>query len=336
MGKDGYKIYIDGQWINKDETFDDFNPASGETWAEIPDGTRQDAQKAVAAAAAARAGWAAMPHAQRAGYLLKAADILEKRQQDFADALIDEGGSWIGKAMFESGYVPGLFRTAAASVYQMTGEILPSDHGKVSMVVRQPLGVISVISPWNFPLLLSARGLAFALAVGNTVVLKPSEETPVSGGLLIAELFAEAELPPGVFNVVTCSRNHVAEVGDELIVNPAVGGISFTGSTAVGRQVASKAGMMLKKACVELGGKDSLIILEDADMELALNAASFGTFMHQGQICMSVEKIIVDESIAAEFTERFVAKVKSFNVGDPRQMPAAIGQDSRAGYRCGR
>ena len=325
MGNDGYKMYIDGQWIKKDETFLDFNPASGDTWAEIPDGTREDAQKAVAAAAAAQVDWAAMPHAQRAGYLLKAADILEKRQQDFADALIDEGGSWIGKGMFESGYVPGLFRTAAASVYQMTGEILPSDHGKVSMVVRQPLGVVSVISPWNFPLLLSSRGLTFALAVGNTVVLKPSEETPVSGGLLIAELFAEAELPPGVFNVVTCSRDKVTEVGDELIVNPAVGGISFTGSTAVGRQVASKAGMMLKKACIELGGKDSLIILEDADMDLALNAASFGTFMHQGQICMSVEKIIVDESIAAEFTERFVAKVKSFNVGDPREMLNVIG-----------
>ena len=314
MDTDGYKMYIDGQWVSKDETFADYNPASGDTWAQIPDGNRGDAQQAVAAAAAARAEWAAMPHARRAGYLLKAADILEKRQQDFADALIDE-----------SGYVPGLFRTAAASVYQMTGEILPSDHGKVSMVVRQPLGVVSVISPWNFPLLLSARGLAFALAVGNTVVLKPSEETPVSGGLLIAELFAEAQLPPGVFNVVTCSRASVEEVGDELVVNPAVGGVSFTGSTAVGRQVASKAGMMLKKACVELGGKDSLIILEDADLELALNAASFGAFMHQGQICMSVEKIIVDESIAAQFTERFVAKVKSFSVGDPREMPNVIG-----------
>ena len=325
MDIDGYKMYIDAQWIDTDETFADFNPATGDIWAEIPNGSREDAAQAIAAAAAAQSEWSALPHGQRAGYLLKAADILEKRQQDFADALIDEGGSWIGKAMFESGYVPGLLRAAAAAVYQMTGEILPSEHGKISMAVRQPLGVVSVISPWNFPLLLSTRGLSFALAVGNTVVLKPSEETPVSGGLLIAELFAEAQLPPGVFNVVTCSRDNVAEVGDELITNPLVGGISFTGSTVVGRQVASKAGMMLKKACVELGGKDSLIILEDADMELALNAASFGTFMHQGQICMSVEKIIVDESIAAEFTERFVAKVKSFKVGDPRQMPNVIG-----------
>jgi len=325
MDIDGYKLFIDGQWIDKDQTFSDFNPATGDVWAEIPNGTRADAGRAITAAAAAQAEWAALPHAQRAGYLLKAADILEKRQQDFADALIDEGGSWIGKGMFESGYVPGLLRTAAAAAYQVTGEILPSDHGKVSMVVRQPLGVVSVISPWNFPLLLSTRGLAFAMAVGNTVVLKPSEETPVAGGLLIAELFAEADLPPGVFNVVSCSRDNVAEVGDELITNPLVGGISFTGSTAVGREVASKAGMMLKKACVELGGKDSLIILADADLELALNAASFGTFMHQGQICMSVEKIIVDETLAAEFTERFVAKVKTLNVGNPREMPNVIG-----------
>jgi aldehyde dehydrogenase (NAD+) len=325
MTANGYKMYINGEWVSHDDTFADYNPATGEVWAEIPNGTREHAGRAIEAAAAAKAEWGAMPHQQRAGYLLKAAELLEKRQMDFANPLIDEGGAWIGKSMFETGYVPGLFRTAAAAVYQMTGEILPSDHGKISMVVRQPLGVVTVISPWNFPLLLSARGLAFALAVGNTIVLKPSEETPVSGGILIAELFAEAQLPPGVFNVVTCSRENVEEVGDELVTNPQVGGISFTGSTAVGRQVASKAGQMLKKACVELGGKDALIILDDADMEKALNAATFGTFMHQGQICMSVEKIIVDAAIAAEFTERFVEKVKTLSVGDPREMANVIG-----------
>jgi aldehyde dehydrogenase (NAD+) len=325
MDNKKYKMYINGQWADTGGTFADYNPASGEVWAEIPDGTREDAKKAIEAAAAAQAEWAAMPHTQRAGYLLKVADILEKRQMDFVNALIDEGGGWIGKGMFETGYTPGIFRAAAAAVYQMTGDILPSDHGKVSMVVRQPLGVVTVISPWNFPLLLSSRGLAAALAVGNAVVLKPSEETPVSGGLLIAELFEEAELPPGVFNVVTCSRESVAEVGDELISNPHINGISFTGSTAVGRQVASKAGELLKKACVELGGKDALIILDDADMERALNAATFGSFMHQGQICMSVERIIIDESIADEFTKRFVEKVKTLNVGDLREMPNVIG-----------
>ncbi len=147
----------------------------------------------------------------------------------------------------------------------------------------------------------------------------------MSGGLLIAELFEEAELPPGVFNVITCSRESVAAVGDELTTHPQVAGISFTGSTVVGRQVAAKAGELLKKVCVELGGKDALIILDDADMERALNAATFGAFMHQGQICMSVERIIVDESIAGEFTERFVEKVKTLNFGDLREMPNVIG-----------
>jgi len=322
---DGHKMYIGGEWISPNGTFADYNPATGDVWAEIPDGTREDARKAIETAAAAQAEWAAMPHPQRASYLLKAADILEKRQMDFVDVLVNEGGGWFGKGMFETGYVTGIYRAAAATVYQMTGEILPSDHGKISMVVRQPLGVVSVISPWNFPLLLSSRGISVAMAVGNTVVLKPSEETPVAGGLLIAELFEEAGLPPGVLNVVTCSRDNVEEVGDELVSNPHVGGISFTGSSAVGRQVASKAGYMLKRAAIELGGKDALIILDDADMERAVNAATFGTFMHQGQICMSVERIIVDEAIADEFTERFVEKVKTLKVGDPREKANVIG-----------
>lgn len=320
-----YKMYLGGEWTGQNGTFADYNPATGEVWADVANATRAEARQAIEAAAAAAEGWAATPHPQRASYLLKAADILEKRRMDFVNVLADEGGGWMGKGLFETGYAAGIYRAAAAAVYQVTGEILPSEHGKVSMAVRQPLGVVTVISPWNFPLLLSSRGLTFAMAVGNTIVLKPSEETPVAGGLLIAELFEEAGLPPGVFNVVTCSRENVEEVGDELVTNPHVKGISFTGSTAVGRQIASKAGYLLKRAALELGGKDALIILEDADMERALNAATFGTFMHQGQICMSVERIIVDEAVADEFTERFVDKVKSLKVGNPREMENVIG-----------
>ena len=218
-----------------------------------------------------------------------------------------------------------LYRAAAAAAYQVTGEILPSDHGKLSLVVREPLGVVSVISPWNFPLILSSRGFATALAVGNAIVLKPSEETPVAGGLLIAEILEEAGIPKGVFNVVTCSRNNVGEVGDELISNPAVRGISFTDSTAVGQQVAAKAGGLLKKCCVELGGKDALIVLDDADIEHAVNAATFGSFMHQGQICMSVERVIVHEAVADEFIAKFVANTKKLKVGNPREMANCIG-----------
>jgi aldehyde dehydrogenase (NAD+) len=218
-----------------------------------------------------------------------------------------------------------VYRAAAAAAYQVNGEILPSDHGKLSLVMRVPLGVVSVISPWNFPLILSSRGFAPALAVGNCVVLKPSEETPVAGGLLIAEIMEEAGIPKGVFNVITCSREHVAEVGDELISNPAVRGVSFTGSTAVGREVAAKAGGLLKRCCVELGGKDALIVLDDADVEHAVNAATFGSFMHQGQICMAVERVIVQSKIAKEFTDKFVANTKKLKVGNPREMANCIG-----------
>ena len=195
----------------------------------------------------------------------------------------------------------------------------------VSMAVRRPLGVVSVISPWNFPLLLSLRGLSFALAAGNTIVLKPSEETPVTGGLLIAELFEEAGVPGGVLNVVTCSRDNVAEVGDELVANPNVRAISFTGSTAVGRQIAGQAGSLLKIACIEAGGKDALIILDDADMDRAVDAATFGSYMHQGQICMAAERLVVDQSIAGEFTDRLVERTKALKVGNPMEMENIIG-----------
>jgi aldehyde dehydrogenase (NAD+) len=320
-------LYIDGQWTPAKQggQFPVLNPSTGEVWTHVADAGRADAAAAIAAAQAAQPAWAALPHSERARFLGKAADVLEARKQDVVDALIDEGGSWVGKAMFEAGYSAGVYRAAAAAAYQVAGELLPSEHGKVSLVMREPLGVVSVITPWNFPLTLSSRGFAIALAVGNTIVLKPSEETPVSGGLLIAEVMAEAGLPKGVFNVVPCSREHVSEVGDELIANPAVRGVSFTGSTPVGTQIAAKAAGLLKKCCVELGGKDALIVLEDADIEQAVNAATFGSFLHQGQICMSVERIYVHRDVAAEFTEKFVANTKKLKVGNPREMANAIG-----------
>src|SRR5882672_10230755 len=320
-------LYVNGQWVaaaNK-ATFPVYNPSTGEVWTRVADAGRADAAAAIAAAAEAQPKWAALSHSARAALLSKAADVLAARAKEFQEALVDEGGSWIGKTMFETGYSIGVYRAGAAAAYQVTGEILPSDHGKLSLVVREPLGVVSVISPWNFPLILSSRGFAVALAVGNAIVLKPSEETPVAGGLLIAEVLEEAGIPKGVFNVVTCSRDNVAAVGDELISNPLVRGISFTGSTAVGQQVAAKAGGLLKKCCVELGGKDALIVLDDADIEHAVNAATFGSFMHQGQICMSVERVIVHKDVAAEFTEKFVANTKKLKVGNPREMANCIG-----------
>lgn len=323
---DNYKMYINGEWVNGGNgTFDVYNPSTRDVWQQIPDASVENAKDAVAAANDAKEAWAATNHVERARYLLKAADIVERRKPEIADLLVDEAGSWIGKAMFEIGYVVDLLRAAAAAAYQVKGEILPSDHGKLMMVERVPLGVVSVISPWNFPLLLSGRGIGVPLAVGNTVVLKPSEETPVTGGIIYAEIFEEAGLPAGVFNVVTCSRDSVQAVGDVLVTSPEVGGISFTGSTAVGRQIARDGAYHLKTVAMELGGKDALIILDDADMERAVDAATFGTFMNQGQICMSTERIIVHESLAEEFTGKFVERVQGLGIGNTRELGCPIG-----------
>lgn len=320
--KASYKLFTGGDWKKASGgTFPDYNPSTGDVWNEIADATREDAQAAIEAAAAAFPKWSATPHPERARLINKAADILEQRKADIADIIVDEGGGWIGKAMFEIGYVVGLLRASAAAAYQVHGEVLPSEHGKVMLVDRVPLGVVSVISPWNFPLLLSTRGIGVAMAVGNTVVLKPSEETPVAGGVFLAEIFEEAGLPKGVLNVITCSRANVADVGEELVTNPKVKGISFTGSSAVGREIAREAAYHLKRFGMELGGKDALIILDDADLDKAIDAATFGSFMHQGQICMSVERIIVDASIADKFTKAFVKRAKKLGVGDPRRNP---------------
>ncbi|HXK53437.1 MAG TPA: aldehyde dehydrogenase family protein [Hyphomicrobiales bacterium] len=310
-------MYIGGGWSSAKHMFKDLNPSDDSLWAEVPDADAGDARRAIEAAQDAFAEWSALPFTRRAQFMLRVAEIFEKRKMEIVEALQGEGGGWFGKGMFETGYVPEIFHAAAASNYAAIGEVLPSEHGKVSMAVRRPMGVVSVISPWNFPVLLTARGLAFPIAAGNTVVLKPSEETPYCGGLLFAEIFEEAGVPEGVLNVVTCSRDRVAEVGDEMIANPLVKGISFTGSTAVGRQIAAKAGAHLKKCCVELGGKDSLIVCEDADMERATAAANFGSFMHQGQICMSVEKVLVHEKIFDAFLKRFVERAAKLTVGDP-------------------
>ncbi|MBV0910908.1 aldehyde dehydrogenase family protein [Anianabacter salinae] len=318
-------MYVGGQWLQTTRHFDDINPSDGSVYARVPDGGRAETRAAIDAAQAAFPAWAALMHTERARYMLKIADVLERRKMDYVAAAVAEGGGWFGKGMFESGYVPEVFRAAAAMCYNAIGEMMPSDHGKISMVQRVPMGVVGVISPWNMPGILTARGFAFPLAAGNTIVLKPSEDTPYAGGLFFAEVLHEAGVPPGVFNVITCSRDRVSEMGDELVEHPLVKGISFTGSTPVGRQIAAKAGAHLKKACVELGGKDSLIVLEDADMDRATSAASFGAFMHQGQICMSVEKVLVQESVYPEFLRAFVARASKLKTGDTASKDNVIG-----------
>jgi aldehyde dehydrogenase (NAD+) len=197
-------LFIGGRSVSTSKTFADLNPADGSVWAQVPDGGRREARVAIEAAQAAFPAWSALPFNQRAHYMIKVAEAFERRRAQIVEALQSEGGGWFGKGMFETGYVPEIFHAAAASTYAPLGEVIPSEYGKVSLALRQPLGVVSVISPWNFPVILTGRGIAFALAAGNTVVLKPSEETPYCGGLLFAEVFAEAGVPEGVLNVVTC------------------------------------------------------------------------------------------------------------------------------------
>jgi len=325
MAKQLKGMFIGGNWATTANTFPDYNPSDGSVWANVPDAGVAETRAAIEAAHDAFPEWAALPFTKRSHLLIKAGEIFESRREEIVEAIQNEGGGWFGKGMFETGYTAEIFPAAAAANYGSIGEILPSEYGKLSMAVRRPMGVVSVISPWNFPLILSARGFLFPLVAGNTIVLKPSEDTPYLGGLLFAEVFEEAGLPKGVFNVVTCDRGNVAAVGDELIENPLVKGVSFTGSTAVGRQIAAKAGAHLKKCCVELGGKNSIIVCDDADLDRATQAANFGAFMHQGQICMSVERIIVHEKVYDKFLDQFLARVRKLKVGSTTEKDNILG-----------
>ena len=229
--------------------------------------------------------------------------------------------------MFQMGFVPGLLRQAAALAYAPLGQIIPSDHpGTLAMGVAQARSASSrAIAPWNAALILSARSIAAPLALGNTVVLKPSELSPVVGGLIWGEIFAEAGLPAGVLNIVTHAPGEAAPIGDELVENPAVRRINFTGSTETGRRLAEAAGRQLKRVVLELGGYNPLIVLADADLDYAVNASAFGAFLHQGQICMSTRRIIVERPIADEFTARLAEKAKTLKAGDPNEHDTIIG-----------
>jgi acyl-CoA reductase-like NAD-dependent aldehyde dehydrogenase len=323
-----YKMYINGEWVDAldREMYDDYNPYTGEVFAKVPAGKRADAKRAVDAAAAAFLTWSHTLPAERRTLFLKAADILEKRREELIAIIAEETGGAFGWAIFQTQFAPGLLREAAGQVHRATGEIIPADlPGAFYMAIRQPVGVVAGIAPWNAPLILSLRSICLPIAYGNTAILKPSTESSVIGGVVIAEAFHQAGFPRGVLNLVTNGPGRSGEVGDELIENPAVRRINFTGSTAVGRQLAEKAGRHLKRVAFELGGHNPLIILRDADVDYAVNAATFGAFFHQGQICMSVRRVIVEKPIAKEFTEKFVRKVSALKVGNPKEPDTVIG-----------
>jgi acyl-CoA reductase-like NAD-dependent aldehyde dehydrogenase len=321
-------LYIGGAWTDAadGQTFEDLNPYTGEVIATVSAGMRADAAKAIDAAAAAFPDWAASAPAVRQKVFLEAATILERRRDEVVGRLASETGCTFGFAMFQMGFVPGLFRQAAGLAYHPVGQVIPSDvPGTFAMGIRRPVGVVAAIAPWNAALILSARSIAAPLIAGNSVVLKPSQESPFVGGLLWAEVFEEAGLPPGVLNVVTHAPGDGSKIGDEFAENRLVRRINFTGSSATGRRIAEAAGRNLKRVVLELGGHNPLLVLRDADIEYAVNAAAFGAYLHQGQICMSSRRIIVEQPIADQFERRLTAKVAGLKMGDPLEMDTIIG-----------
>jgi len=322
-----YRQYIGGDWVaaNDGGTYDDTDPFTGDVFATVAAGGEDDARRAVDAAATAFPAWSLTPPAERQRIFLKAADLLEARQMEIVESLARETGCSFGFGMFQTIFVPNLFRQAAALAYAPLGQVIPSDTGAFAMGIRKPVGVVGAFAPWNAALILSARSIAAPLALGNAVVLKPSEWSPFSGGLLWGEIFAEAGLPAGVLNVVTHAPGAAGPIGDVLIEHPAVRRLNFTGSSAVGRIIAEAAGRQLKRVVLELGGHNPLIVLDDADLEYAVNASAFGSYLHQGQICMSTRRIYVERPIADEFIERLAEKTRSLKVGDPKEHDTVIG-----------
>jgi acyl-CoA reductase-like NAD-dependent aldehyde dehydrogenase len=306
-------------------TFERRDPITGDVASRAAAASVADAQAAADAAAAAFPAWSKLgPNARRA-VLLKAADLLEGRAAEFVNLMATEIGATAGWAQFNVKLAAGMLREAASLTTQITGEIVPSDKpGCVSMAVRQPAGVVLGIAPWNAPVILGVRAIATPLACGNTVVLKASEICPGTHHLIGAVL-REAGLPAGAINVITNAPENAPEVIEALIAHPAVRRINFTGSTRVGRIIAETAARFLKPVLLELGGKASLVVLDDADLDAAVAASAFGAFMNQGQICMSTERIVVDNIVADDFVAKLAAKAESLQAGNPRHGNFALG-----------
>ena len=305
--------------------FERINPMTGDV------ASSADAMQAgdiPAIAAKAQEGftvWSKMgPNARRA-VLMKAAEALEARKADFVEAMMHEIGATAGWAMFNLALAAGMVREAAALTTQIGGEVIPSDKpGCLAMALREPVGVILGIAPWNAPIILGVRAIAVPLACGNSVILKASESCPRTHSIII-EAFADAGFPDGTVNVVTNAPADAGDVVGALIDAPQVKRINFTGSTGVGRIIARRAAEHLKPVLLELGGKAPMIVLEDADIEEAVKAAAFGAYMNQGQICMSTERIIVVDAVADAFSAAFKAKVSTMAVGDPREGNTPLG-----------
>ncbi|MAD44232.1 MAG: benzaldehyde dehydrogenase [Oceanospirillaceae bacterium] len=296
-------------------------PATGDVLGQIAMANAEFVSQRCQSARAVQSEWAALAYDEKATILRKAAAVAEQNFAAIVDWLIKESGSIRPKAEFEVSLSIKVLHEAASMPSRAQGEVLPSAAGRLSLARRRPLGVVGVISPFNFPLYLAIRAVAPAIAAGNSVVLKPDPRTAVSGGYTIARIFQLAGLPAGVLQVLPGD----GAAGAALVSDPEVAMIQFTGSTGAGRKVGEAAGKHLKKVSLELGGKNSLIILDDADLDIALANATWGVYLHQGQICMSTGRVLVQRGIYDEFLKRLTAKAKSLPVGNPATQQVALG-----------
>jgi acyl-CoA reductase-like NAD-dependent aldehyde dehydrogenase len=323
-----YKYYAGGVWRDAEgaQRFDDFEPYNGKLFARVAAGGRREAHLAIEAAAKAFPAWAQTSPAERAKLFFKAAEIVRRRRIEIADLLARETGSTIFFATFQQDLVVQTLEQVAGWVYLPKGEVLQSDiPGSHSIGIRRPLGVIASFTPWNGANILSWRAVLSPLAAGNTVVVKPSELAPVSAGLIVAEIAEEAGFPPGVINVVTHAPGAAGPIADEVFDNPHVRCINLIGGVKTARLLAERAGRTLKRSVLELGGYNPMIVLDDVDMDYAVRSATFGSFFHQGQICMNTRKIIIQRSLYEEFLEKFIARTKTLPSGDPQDPKTIIG-----------
>lgn len=319
--------YIGGEWRpgSAGKTHINVNPYNGETLAEIALADAADLDAAYDAAAVAQRAWARTGPSEKIDLFRRVLTIVEERQHEIMGWVVRETGGTLLKAGAEWAAMRGGLIEALTLPPRVEGRIMPIDNPtKQSFVYREPIGVVGVISPWNFPLHLSHRSIAPALAAGNAVVVKPAEDTPVTGGLLLAKIYEEAGLPAGLLNIVI---GDVADIGDAFTLHPVPKLISFTGSTRVGKRIAELAatGKTLKHIGLELGGNAPLVVLDDADLDQAVRSAVFARFLHGGQICMSANRIIVDASLYDDFVEQFVERARGLKVGDPGDPATVIG-----------
>lgn len=323
-------IYKDGAWQRgRGASYDVVEPATGEVLGRMGSADPQDVAEAAASAARAQREWAARPFTERAAVLRRAGDLWQQHAAEVTEWNMREVGAVRGMVGFALHVAAEECYEAAALTGRPLGEVLPSEQPRLSMATRVPAGVVAVIAPFNVPIILAIRSVAPALALGNAVLLKPDPRTAVTGGTLMARIFEEAGLPPGVLQMLPGG----GDVGEALITDPHVRVISFTGSTPVGRRIGELAGKHLKRAHLELGGNSALLVLEDADVEAAVNLAAWGSFFHQGQICMTTGRHLVADALHDQFVEALAAKAAALPVGDPMSDQVALGPIIDAGQR---